>query len=80
MIQDIIENHSYKDECQVLYDKFVKSYGDKMLEREHFNDICTNMVRVAIPYINAIEPMKLEQVVDLPKLNFIDRLKYVLGL
>jgi len=76
MLREIIENPKYKEECDIIYDKFAAAYGEKMLAREHFNDVCSNMVRIAIPYIKATLPLHLEQ---LPELNFIGRIKYLFG-
>lgn len=76
MLREIIENPKYKEECDIIYDKFAAAYGEKMLEREHFNDICSNMVRISLPYVKASLPLEL---VQLPELNLIGRIKYLFG-
>ncbi len=65
MLREIIENPKYKKECDIIYDKFAAAYGEKMLKREHFNDICSNMVRISLLYVKTALPLELLQFLEL---------------
>ena len=84
MERDIRLSPKFVDARDLLYSKFLAGYGEKMLSKDDFNDVCANIIRITIPFIQGEEislaPLEL-RVIEVPqeksKLNFIGRLKYL---
>lgn len=75
MLQEIVQDNKYIEECDNLYVKLRIGYGDKMIEREDFNDICHNVIRISLPFIYSIDAAVVEEAKQLS--TFMGRLRFL---
>ena len=72
-MSEFIEYPAYKLEQERLYNTLKAGYGDRMLEREHFNDICTNVANLVTPFIKLA---RFKEIADSHRLALIDELMH----